>query len=107
MDLPTWIRTEIYNDVISLREKVNSLQQEGNIIITKEKAYFQLNDEYFEVSFQQQGNTKARIIAEDFEKYKNDLLRFEINPPEEILLPYDENDDTSTKILKLYLCLQQ
>ena len=40
MDLPTWIKTEIYNDVINLREKVSSLQQEGNIIITKEKHIF-------------------------------------------------------------------
>lgn len=107
MNLPTWIRTEIYNDVINLREKVSLLQQEGNIIITKEKAYFQLNDEYFEVSFQQQGNTRSRIIAEELNKYKEDLIRFEINPPEEIMRPYDENEDTSTKLTKLYLCLQQ
>ena len=46
-------------------------------------------------------------MAEDLDKYKQDLIRFEINPPEEILSPYNENEDASVKIRKLLSLLQQ
>lgn len=108
MSLPTWIKTEIYNDVINLQEKLNVHNQEGIIVISKEKAYFQReNDEMVEVLLQRENNTKSRIIAEDLTKYKEDLIRFEINPPEEINIPYDETDENFMKILKLFQLLQQ
>jgi len=50
MDLSTWIKLDLYNDVINLREKAGLLNQEGQIVITKEKAYFYNNEESFEVS---------------------------------------------------------
>jgi len=82
--------------------------QEGIIVIAREKAYFQReNNELFEVLLQKESNTKSRIIAKDLTKYKEDLIRFEINPPEEINTLYDEIDDNFTKILKLYQLLQQ
>ena len=106
MSLPTWIRTDIYNDVINLQEKLNVQNQEEIIMIAREKAYFQReNNELFEVLLQKESNTKSRIIAKDLTKYKEDLIRFEINPPEEINTPYDEIDDNFTKILKLYQLL--
>jgi hypothetical protein len=107
MSLPTWIRTELYNDVVNLQAKIRNLNQEGNIVITKDKAYFQNNDEIIEVLLTTKENTRARVIAEDLDKYKLDLTRFEIYPPEEVLSPYDENEDTSTKIGKLLFLLQQ
>ena len=105
--LPDWIKTEVYNKVIELRENMISQQQEGFVVISKEQAYFQSNEEIFEVLLRKETRNKSRKILEDLEKYKEDLFRFEVNSPMEIKDPYEENDEIKTKISKVHFQLQQ
>ena len=41
------------------------------------------------------------------DKYKEDLIRLEINPPDEITIPYNDLDDILVKLQKIYTQLQQ
>ena len=50
--LPDWIKTDVYNKVIELQELMMINQQEGYIVISKEQAYFQNNENNYEVLFQ-------------------------------------------------------
>jgi hypothetical protein len=105
--LPDWIKTEVYNKVIELRENMISQQQEGFVIISKEQAYFQSNEEIFEVLLRKETRNKSRKISENLELYKEDLFRFEVDPPMEIKDPYEENDEIEMKISKVHFQLQQ
>ena len=72
--IPDWINIEIYNKVIELQEQMTLREQEGIIVISKEQAYFQRNDETYEVLTQKEQRNKSRIIFENLEKYKEDLF---------------------------------
>jgi hypothetical protein len=105
--LPDWIKTDVHNKVIELQENMISQQQEGFIVISREQAYFQNNEEIFEVLLRKETRNKSRKILENLEKYKEDLFRFEVDPPMEIKDPFDENDEITTKISKVHFQLQQ
>ena len=105
--LPDWIKTDVYNGVIELQENMISREQEGVIIISREQAYFQNNEESYEVLFRKEDKNKSRIILEKANKYKDDLLRFEVDPYPDVQESFEENDDVDTKILKIYQKLQQ
>ena len=105
--LPDWIKTEIHNRVIELQKSMISQQQEGFIVISKERAYFQNNEEIFEALLRKEARNKSRKILENLEKYKEDLFRFEVDPPMEIKDPFDENDEIAVKISKVHFQLQQ
>jgi len=79
--LPDWVKTEIYNKVIEIQELMISRKQDGIIVISKEQAYFQHNNENFEVMLRREMTNKSRVICENLEKYKEDLFRFEDDPP--------------------------
>ena len=105
--LPDWIKTDVHNKVIELQENMISRQQEGFIVISREQAYFQNNEETFEVLLRKETRNKSRKILENLEKYKEDLFRFEVDPPMEVKDPYDENDEIITKLSKVHFQLQQ
>ena len=105
--LPDWIKTDVHNKVIELQENMISRQQEGFIVISREQAYFQNNEETFEVLLRKETRNKSRKILENLEKYKEDLFRFEVDPPMEVKDPYNENDEIVTKISKVHFQLQQ
>jgi hypothetical protein len=105
--LPDWIKTDVHNKVIELQENMISRQQEGFIVISREQAYFQNNEETFEVLLRKEIRNKSRKILENLEKYKEDLFRFEVDPPMEVKDPYNENDEIVTKISKVHFQLQQ
>lgn len=105
--LPDWVKTEVYNKVIELREAMISREQDGIIVISREQAYFQHNDINVKVMLRREETNKSRIISENLEKYKEDLFRFEVDPPYEVKDPYNENDEITTKISKVHFWLQQ
>src|SRR5437868_10501012 len=96
--LPDWVKTEVYNKVIEIQESMISHEQDGIIVISREQAYFQHNNKSFEVMLRRETINKSRIIFENLEKYKEDLFRFEVDPPPEVKDPFNENDEISTKI---------
>src|SRR3954451_13346603 len=105
--LPDWIKTDVNNKVIELQENMISQQQEGLIVISREQAYFQNNEEIFEVLLRKETRNKSRKILENLEKYKEDLFRFEVDSPMEIKDLFNENDEITTKISKVHFQLQQ
>lgn len=105
--LPDWIKTDVYNAVIELQETMISREQDGIIVISRGQAYFKNNENIHEVLFQKEKKNKSRIILEKANKYKDDLLRFEIDPYPDINEPYDNNDDILTKICKIIQMLKQ
>ena len=52
--IPDWIKVEIYNKTIEIQEQMTLREQEGIIVISKEQAYFQHNDEIYEISKQKE-----------------------------------------------------
>ena len=105
--LPDWIKTEVYNKVIEIQELMISREQDGIIIISREQACFQHNNENVEVMLRKETRNKSRLISESLEKYKEDLFRFESDPSPEVKDPFNENDEISTKISKVHFQLQQ
>jgi hypothetical protein len=105
--LPDWIKTEVYNKIIEMQELMISREQDGIIIISKEQAYFQHDDKVFEVMLRREETNKSRLIMENLNRYKEDLFRFEADPPSEVKNPFNENDEIFVKISKVYFQLQQ
>jgi hypothetical protein len=105
--IPDWVKVEIYNKTIELQEQMTLREQEGIIVISKEQAYFQHNDEIYEISKQKEQRNKSRVILENLDKYKDDLFRFEGDPAAEVKTPYEENDEISDKLSKVHFLLQQ
>ena len=96
--LPDWIKTDVYNAVIELQKNMISREQDGIIVISKGQAYFQNNDENFEVLLRKEKN-KSRIILEN--TYRDNLFCFEINLYPDVKDPFDETDDIANKISKV------
>ena len=105
--LPDWIKTDVYNKVIELQELMISREQDGIIVISKGQAYFQHNNENVEVISRKETKNKSRLISENLEKYKDDLFRFKSDPSPEVKDPFNEDDEISVKISKVYFQLQQ
>lgn len=105
--LPDWIKVDIYNQVLDMQKEMNHREQDGFIVISKEQAYFQKGNETFEILSPPEIRNKSRLILENLEKYKEDLFRLDGNPTPEIRNPYEDDDDMSTKVTKLWLQLQQ
>ena len=105
--LPDWIKTDVYNAVIELQEQMASREQEGVIIISKEQAYFQNNDESVEVLFRKEKTNRQRKILENANKYQEDLIRFEVDPYPDVREPYNSDDDIITKLSRVVQILQQ
>ena len=105
--LPDWIKTDVYNTVIELQKEMISCEQDGIIVISKGQAYFQHDDNNFEVLLRKEKKNKSRIILENENKYIDDLFRFEIDPYPEIKDPFEETDDIANKISKVVHLLQQ
>ena len=106
--LPDWIKTDVYNKVIELREIMKQSQQQGTIVISENQAFFQSTDnEIVDVFLNKEKKTRMRIIQEKASLYLDDLLRFEINPLPEVIMPYNNNEDNANKLSKLIQGLEQ
>ena len=66
--LPDWVKTEVYNKVIELREAMISREQDGIIVISREQAYFQHNDIKFEVMLRREKTNKSS--KNNFRKFR-------------------------------------
>ena len=106
--LPNWIKTDVYNKIIELREIMMQSQQQGTIVISGNQAYFQNDDnEICDVFLNKEKKTRTRHIQEKASQYLDDLLRFEINPLPEVIMPYNDNEDNANKLSKLVQGLEQ
>ena len=105
--LPTWVKTKVYNNVVELEKQVHSCKQKGVIVISRNRTYFKKDEEIVNVDFQQIRQTRPRHSTEKSEKYVKDLQRFEVYPPAEIIDPFEYNDNDEIKAQKLYFQLQQ
>jgi hypothetical protein len=103
--IPAWINAEIYKAVQQLQERLISLQQEGNIVVNQEGAYFQRNDEVIVV--ENKPLSRSLQIANYLEKYAVDLFRIRSDPYPTVACPYNEEDSLDEKAWKVFQMLQQ
>ena len=99
--IPDWIKTDVYNKVIELQELIVSREQEGTIILSRKQVYLQNNEELYEVLSRKKKKDRTRIILENNDRYREDLLRFEINSIPEILAPFATDDNINDKLVKV------